>query len=116
MYPRYISRYRNYEPITFTPDTWQVAVANNRGFMLDDMLAKHQLVGMDHASIIALLGPPDREFDDPTLPGHKYMTYDLGWRHVNPDALFKTESVTWLRLTVDDSTKVTEVSILRDAI
>lgn len=86
-----------------------------RGYMLEDLFARHKLTGMSEQSLISLLGKPDTDIDDP-LKTQRYMTYNLGWRDINPHALLKFQSVSLLRLVIDSNGNVIEVSVIRDAI
>ncbi|HAI12212.1 MAG TPA: hypothetical protein DCM28_10945 [Phycisphaerales bacterium] len=83
--------------------------------MLDDLLKHHTLEQQTVDYILDLLGQPDRDFDDPNN-SQRHLIYNLGWRHTNPHALLKFESVSFLKLTIDESDKVVNVVVFKDAI
>ena len=115
LYHRYISQNHSIPRITFTPSTWLKTTPQMRGYMLEDLFARHKLTGMSEQSLISLLGKPDTDIDDP-LKTQRYMTYNLGWRDINPHALLKFQSVSLQRLVIDSNGNVIEVSVIRDAI
>jgi hypothetical protein len=67
-----------YEAVAFTPERWMIADAENRGYMMEDLLATHEMSGLKSEEVIALLGKPDRstvsELGDP-----EHLTYDVGY-------------------------------------
>lgn len=73
--------------------------------MIDDLLARHELVGLPRADVVALLGEPDetayfREYD---------LVYWLG-----PERGFMGIDSEWLVLRLDGEGRVTERRIVRD--
>ncbi|MFG0249643.1 MAG: hypothetical protein ACF8OB_12210 [Phycisphaeraceae bacterium JB051] len=113
---QYFAGYRDIPALAFSTASWLRADTESRGFMVDDLLQNQSLIGLSYDAIIDLLGQPDRAYDGMDATAKTYLTYDLGWRHVNPKALFKTESVSSLRITVDSTSTVTQTVILRDGI
>jgi hypothetical protein len=71
--------YHGYTPLPFSHEAWAGADAESRGYMLDDLLAKHQLTGLTVEEVKTLLGPPDE--------GRKHgLRYHVGYRGFNPRA------------------------------
>jgi hypothetical protein len=59
----------------FSTEAWRGAERGGyaRGGMVPDLLARHRLVGMTRAALVALLGPPQQ-----TRADGRQLVYDLG--------------------------------------
>jgi hypothetical protein len=78
-YQREVAVYHGYNPLPFSHEAWMTADAEARGYMLDDLLAKHRLTGRTAEEVKTLLGPPDHE-------GKYGLRYQVGYRGFNPRA------------------------------
>lgn len=107
-YHTYLDTYHGYDPLPFSREAWLAADAEHRGYMLNDLLEKHVLVGMSQEYVIALLGPPDgsisvaemierykderspdelrREYGEAVEGRLSSMYYDVGYMGGNPNA------------------------------
>jgi len=48
-----------YDPLPFTTSSWLKADAESRGYMVNDLLKKHEMVGKKQHDIYRLLGKPN---------------------------------------------------------
>jgi hypothetical protein len=67
----WLTPYVGYTPRRFSKEAWAAAGPEERGHMLDDLLARNPLVGLTRQEVRDLLG------GDPP--------YDVGYRGFNPD-------------------------------
>ncbi len=67
--------YYGYTPITFSREAWSIADAEQRGYMVKDLLASHVLDGKTRSDVSDLLGSKDQPSE--------YMTYDVGYMGYN---------------------------------
>ena len=93
-----------YEPIAFDEVQWAEADKETRGYMVRDMLTRHQMVGMTRDEISEILGPPER---DPV--GLQRYCYSLGFMGRNPEMPFFMEYS--LVISFDDANRATHAGI-----
>lgn len=106
-YRRALTRAEYYKPAAFDSAQWKDSQLVSEGVrirMIDDLLAKHELVGMSREGILSLLGPPDGRFtEEPKL------TWYLG----DERSAFAIDSE-WLSLTFGEDDRVTEKRVWAD--
>lgn len=76
----YVKSYYGYKPLPYSKEAWAAAGEEERGYMLDDFLAKHELKGMSYDEVTALLGPGRGG------SSRERLYYDVGFRGFNPRA------------------------------
>jgi len=106
-YKRELTREEYYTPTAFDPAQWKDGELVGDGVrirMIDDLLARHELVGMTRDEVIALLGLPSERFTEEPV-----LTWYLG----NERSAFSIDSE-WLSLTVGDGDRVTEKRVWAD--
>ncbi len=73
---------------TFSQEKW-LSNADGRYMIVDDMLEKHQLIGMSEADVIALLGAEDGDgpasfkLSDKNYPPESTLVYHLGVEYMD---------------------------------
>lgn len=73
---------------TFSQEKW-LSNADGRYMIVDDMLEKHQLIGMSEADVIALLGKEDGDgpasfkLSDKNYPPETTLVYHLGVEYID---------------------------------
>ncbi len=109
LYHRYLAVYHGFKPQRFSQAAWLSASPEERGYMLDDLKAKHKLRGMTQEEVLALLGSPDHVttvaemhkkwasdhtpeelsslFGEPVTGRLYAVDYDVGYMGGNPNAL-----------------------------
>lgn len=95
-----------YEQIPFDSADWKRSSADRRGFMIDDLLDRHDLRRMTRASVVELLGePPD-----------SYMRRggDLVWCLGPQRNSFFPVDNDWLVVNFNDDGSVKSVGIMSD--
>ena len=85
-YYTYWQAYHGYDPKPFTPEAWAAAGAEARGYMVEDLLAKHPLKGMMRQEVVALLGVPDHRHTDEAAGRLSGIEYDVGFLGFNAKA------------------------------
>src|SRR5262245_14276639 len=81
------SPYHGYIPLRFSPESWKDADPTTRGRMLQDLLRRYQLSGMNREQVERLLGP---------------APYPVGYMGFNPRSSFSYE----LRIDYDEHGRV----------
>lgn len=82
--------YHGYVRLQFEAEEWTVADGQKRGYMSENLMETHDLVGMTANEVIALLGKPDRDISGATIVDTRLYEYDLGYMGYNekaPDAM-----------------------------
>lgn len=101
--------YDGKSPVPFDHAQWVACghfPSTDRYMMLDDLLAKHALVGMTRDEVVALLGPFHHDPDEPDYPGWDSCYYLGPERGLGVD-------FDWLIFTFD-ADKVTSYEIRHD--
>jgi len=110
LYHFYWRTYHGYTPEPFSTPAWLAADPEHRGYMADDLLQKHPLKGLTHKEVVALLGEPDHTILDDHARRPTSISYDLGYRGFNPNALMTpTHS---LNVHLNENGTVTDTTIL----
>ncbi len=94
----------------FDPSVWQdtlqaFAELAPRGCMVDDLLRRTKLVGMDRSQVVALLGEPNRT--------SYFKDYQLVYWLGPEPGLFSIDSQ-WLVMKLDRAGRVTEATLMTD--
>jgi hypothetical protein len=95
-----------YEQIQFDSESWLQSSEVRRGFMLDDLLDRHDLATMSRKQIVTLLGQPPESY------GKRFG--DLVWC-LGPErgSLYPVDN-DWLVIDVDERDQVTRVRVVSD--
>lgn len=72
--------YYGYTPIPFSREAWSIADAEQRGYMIKDLLASHVLDGKTRSDVSELLGSKSQPSE--------YMTYEVGYMGYNKNFPF----------------------------
>jgi hypothetical protein len=95
-----------YEQIPFDSADWKRSSAERRGFMIDDLLDRHDLRKMNRAAVIELLGGPP----DSYMRGGGDLVWCLGTER---NSLFAVDN-DWLVVNLNDDDSVKSVGIMSD--
>ncbi|TFH15954.1 MAG: hypothetical protein E4H02_06750 [Lentisphaerales bacterium] len=84
----YVNRqsYHGYARTSFSVEEWASADGEQRGYMAEDLLETHDLIGMTADEVVELLGKPDRDIIGATIVDTRLYEYDIGYMGYNKKA------------------------------